>query len=61
MTTETPATILAQEISMSIHLTAGNLLDQGWPMKTVQEAIRQAADLLPLLEDQNEKEMAEED
>ncbi len=56
MTTETPATILAQEISMSIHLTAGNLLDQGWPMETVQEAIRQAADQLPLLESQNEME-----
>ena len=54
MTTETPATILAQEICMSIHLTAGNLLDQGWPMETVQEAIKKAADLLPLLESQNE-------
>ena len=50
----TPAEILAQEICMSIHLTAGNLLDQGWPMGTVQEAIRKSADLLPLLESQNE-------
>ncbi|MDC0277611.1 hypothetical protein OAK87_01405 [bacterium] len=53
MTTETPATILAQEISMSIHLTAGALLDKGWPMETVQEAIKLSADLLPLLESQN--------
>ena len=50
----TPSDVLAQEISLSIHLTTGNLLDQGWPMETVQEAIRKAADLLPLLESQNE-------
>ncbi len=50
MMTETTSDILAQEISMSIHLTAGNLLDQGFPMEIVQEAIRKAADLLPLLE-----------
>ena len=56
MTTETPATTLAQEISMSIHLTAGNLLDKGWPMETVQEAVRLSADLLPLLESQNVEE-----
>ncbi len=55
--TNTPVQILAQEISMSIHLTAGNLLDQGWPMETVQEAIRKAADLLPLLESQNKEEV----
>lgn len=53
MTTNTPATILAQKISMSIHLTAGALLDKGWPMETAQEAIRLSADLLPLLESQN--------
>ena len=52
--TQTPSDVLAQEISLSIHLTAGNLLDQGWSMETVQEAIRKAADLLPLLESQNE-------
>ena len=54
--TSTPAQILAQEISMSIHMTAGNLLDKGWPMETVQEAIRLSADLLPLLESQNVEE-----
>ncbi|MDB4655078.1 hypothetical protein OAE53_01810 [bacterium] len=32
------------------------LLAQGWPMETVQEAIRKSADLLPLLESQNEDE-----
>ncbi|QNJ26080.1 hypothetical protein SynSYN20_01754 [Synechococcus sp. SYN20] len=32
------------------------MIDQGWPMKTVQEAIRKAADLLPLLESKNEDE-----
>ncbi len=52
--TQTPSDVLAQEICMSIHLTAGNLLDQGWPMETVQEAIRKSADLLPLLESQDD-------
>ena len=56
MATETPAEILAQEICMSIHLTANNLIDQGWPMEMVQEAIRNSADLLPLLESQNDNE-----
>ena len=39
---DTPSDVLAQEISLNIHILAGTLLDQGWPMKTVQEAIRQA-------------------
>ena len=51
---------MGQENCMSIHLTAGNLIDQGWPMETVQEAIRKSADLLPLLESQNEDEAIEE-
>lgn len=55
---DTPSDVLAQEISLNIHILAGTLLDQGWPMETVQEAIRKSADLLPLLESQNEDDEA---
>ena len=44
------ATDLALEMAMAIHLSAGNLLDQGHSMESVQQAIRKAADLLPALE-----------
>ena len=54
----TPSDVLAQEISLNIHILAGMLLDQGWPMGTVQEAIRKSADLLPVLESQNDGDEA---
>ena len=44
-------TILSEEIAMSLHISiAGPLLDQGWPMGTVVAAIKRCADLLPMLE-----------
>ena len=55
---DTPSDVLAQEISLNIHILAGTLIDQRWPMETVQEAIRKAADLLPLLESQNDGDEA---
>lgn len=43
-------TILSEEMAMSLHITiAGPLLDQGWPMSTVVDAIKRCADLLPEL------------
>ena len=54
---ESAVTILSEEIAMSLHLgVAGPLLDQGWPMSTVVDAIKRCADLLPELEGQEHGE-----
>ena len=45
------ASIIAEELAMTIHLAAGSYLDRGFDMATIQEAVRKAADLLPGLED----------
>ena len=46
-----PSDLLKGECLMSIHLLAGQFLDQGWPMDIVQKALYLAVEELPSLEE----------
>ena len=48
----TTTEILAEELAMNVHIDiAGPLLDQGWSMEQVVQAIKKCADLIPMLEE----------
>lgn len=45
-----PTDALRDEMAMSIHILAGEYIDQGFPVEIVQLALKKAVDLIPELE-----------